>query len=147
MRRMTGIEWGRVGRSSLVIAFAFALLCPPSAEIAWAEGGCSIDPLRVPSWAHAPKLDRPAPFAARYEGCGKRLIYVAAAHTNDPRSSTFHLIERVFGIAAPQVVLVEGVEVRGGLNPGGNQPNGLRETARDAEGSVRDSEALLAARL
>lgn len=151
MRRLTGKESGNAGRWKLEAAARSALLglflIPVAAQASWAGGTCTIEPTRIQSWAHAPKLDRPVPFGAEYRGCGKTLIYIAAAHTNDPRSATHRLIQSVFAAERPEVVVVEGVEARAGINPGGGHPRGLLETARRAAGSKADSEALLATRL
>jgi hypothetical protein len=104
---------------------------------------CRIDPGAVRSWSEYHQLDDSAREArtVAYAGCGKRLAYVAAVHTNDPASGTFRQVAAAMA-AGPQFVVLEGFPASFGTSP-----QGMVDYARSVAGKPTDAEPYLAIRL
>ena len=95
-----------------------AMLCLLVADAASATN-CRIDPSKALSWSQFANLT-PAvepPSLSTYEGCNRRLVYIAAVHSNDPAGKTFALVRTAFEKAKPQFVVLEGFEESMGLSP------------------------------
>lgn len=58
-----------------------------------------------------------SPALYEYSFQGKKLWYLAANHTNDPKSETFQLIKYVFDNQPVQAVIIEGFETTSGESP------------------------------
>jgi hypothetical protein len=103
-----------------------------------------VDPALVRSWAEYQRIHqtREDAYAVEYRACGKRLIYVAAHHTNDPQSITFRLVHAAFAQASPQFVIVEGFPASFGTSP-----ERMLSYARQVAGGPADAEPYLAIRL
>ncbi len=103
---------------------------------------CQIDrDARIP-WADwRQEDDAPGTAVFAYEGCGKRLVFVAAEHGNDPESDTFEAVRTAIE-DTPDLVLIEGVTAIRGEN---FQP--LLDYAASVEGTPADNESMFSARL
>lgn len=104
---------------------------------------CAIDSGLVRPWAeyqHVRQVQE-VPYAVEYRACGKRLIYVAARHTNVPQSATFRLVRTAFAQASPQFVIVEGFPASFGTSP-----VRMRDHARQVNGGAADGEPFVAIR-
>ncbi len=104
---------------------------------------CRIDPGLVRPWRdfHRLRQTRP-PYALEYRGCGKSLVYVAAAHSNEPESATFRLVRAVFAQRPIDFAIVEGFP-----DGFGTSPVRMIEYARQTQDTREDGEDLLAVRL
>ncbi len=57
------------------------------------------------------------PYTALFDNQGRQLIYIAANHTIDPKSTTVQWIKSEFKKYQPDFVIIEGVEEIGGESP------------------------------
>lgn len=97
---------------------------------------CEIDSNLIHNWnVYGELSELEFPFQKVYEGCGKRLIYIAARHVNSPESKTFKLIENSFRNNSIDFVIAEGFPSDMGLNPKDivDHANAVNETPSDAE--------------
>lgn len=105
---------------------------------------CVIDPSKALSWSQFATLT-PAvepPGMSTYDGCGKRLVYVAAVHSNDATGKTFTLVRTAFETAKPQFVVLEGFEESMGVSPAA-----LIAHSAKVAGTPGDAEPYLSVRL
>ncbi len=77
-----------------------------------------------------------------YSGCGKRVAFVAAAHSNEADSETHRQVRAAFGAASAQFAIAEGFPTALGRSP-----ETLLRYALDAERTPGDFEPLLTIRL
>lgn len=126
-------------RATLALCAAALALAPLAAA-----APCRIDPAKALSWASFDTLKPKgeAPLMALYEGCGRRLVYVAAVHSNDANGKTFALVKRAFAETKPAFVVLEGFPAALGENP---KP--LIDHAASVAGTPGDAEPYLAVRL
>jgi hypothetical protein len=109
-----------------------------------ATADCRIDPSQALSWSQFATLT-PAvepPSMSTYEGCGRRLVYVAAVHSNDPTGKTFTLVRTAFEKTKPQFVVLEGFE-----ESMGSSPAALVAHSAKVAGTPGDAEPYLSVRL
>ena len=105
---------------------------------------CRIDPSKALSWSQFAALT-PAvepPSMSTYDNCGKRLVYVAAVHSNDPAGKTFALVKTAFEKTKPQFVVLEGFEESMGVSPAA-----LIAHSAKVAGTPGDAEPYLSVRL
>jgi len=127
----------RIGFLALLVAFATAVS-------AHSAPSCTIDPTRVLSWSTYHTLTEPSEdtYTVEYKGCGKRLIYVAARHSNDPKSATFVAVQAALAEKGVGFVVLEGFPSNMGVNPAPL----IEHSAKVASGPG-DAEPYLAVRL
>lgn len=126
------------GRSAcLAVLCSISVTAPSAAD-------CRIDPAKALSWSEFATLT-PAvepPSISTYEGCNRRLVYVAAVHSNDPAGKTFTLVKTAFDKHKPQFVVLEGFEESMGTNP-----EALVTHSAKVVGTPGDAEPYLSVRL
>jgi hypothetical protein len=105
---------------------------------------CRIEPARALSWSQFAtiKPDVEPPSTALYAGCGKRLIYVAAVHSNESDGKTFVAVRQAFERHRPHHVVLEGFPASMGINPAP-----LIEHASKVMGTSGDAEPYLSVRI
>ncbi len=104
---------------------------------------CEIDPDLVHKWEVYGELNEMEfPFQKVYEGCGKRLIYIAARHGNSSESKTFKIIEDSFQNNSIDFAVVEGFPSELGISP-----KTMIEYANQMKGTPGDAEVYLTIRL
>lgn len=120
---------------------ALSACVPDSRE--QAAAACMIEPSAVTPWSLYHTIDeKPLPNVFVYEGCGRRLVYVAAAHSNDPASETYGQLRAAMKKWPPKFVVLEGFPASMGENP-----TALVEHAASVAGSPSDAEPFEAVRL
>lgn len=125
----------------LISAIAGVLLAACATPDATAD--CVIDPALVMPWGeYHTANEQPAPNVFVYEGCGKRLVHVAAGHTNDPASETFAQVRAALKRWPPGMLVAEGFPEAMGVSPAG-----LLEYAGQMKGGPGDSEGFEAIRI
>lgn len=103
---------------------------------------CQIDSEKRIAWSDwDPSTQILAPSVFSYEACGKRLVYVAAEHSNDPSSATYAAVADAVA-DTPGHVLIEGFPAAGG-----DSSEQLLGMAEQVAGTPGDNEALHVARL
>lgn len=116
----------------------------PSDRHSLDESTCKFDHNLLLSWGEFGRVGSlaPAPYLAKYSGCGKILNFIAANHTNDPDSPTFTLIEQILSADSNiGFVLVEGLPESYGISN-----SQVVAFATSTKGTQGDSETLLAVR-
>lgn len=105
---------------------------------------CRIETARALSWSQfaSVKPDAEPPSTAIYAGCGKRLIYVAAVHSNEANGKTFVAVRQAFERHRPHHVVLEGFPASMGVNP----PPLIEHSAK-VIGTPGDAEPYLSVRL
>jgi len=113
-------------------------------SIAQAAPTCRIDPSLVRSWGeyHRLKELREDSYAVLYKACGRQLIFVAARHSNDPKSSAFRLVRDAFQRGPVKAAVLEGFPAAMGVSP-----KALVEHSSKVEGTPGDAEPYLSVRL
>lgn len=121
------------------LPLALSLFMPANAA-----PSCTIDPTRVLSWGTYHTLKEPSDdtYTVDYAGCGKRLIYVAAKHSNDPKSKTFSAVTAALAEKGVGFVVLEGFPSNMGVNPAP-----LVEHSAKVAGTPADAEPYLGVRL
>lgn len=71
----------------------------------------SFDPEEQVKWGINP------PFVVKYKDGDFSLLYIAAAHTTEPKSNTFTLIKEAITLQKPEIIIMEGFEYSNGLSP------------------------------
>ena len=99
---------------------------------------CSIDPAAILSWGDyhlANELRAPNLFV--YEGCGKRLVFLGAQHTNDPDSETYRQLRLAMAKWTPELLVLEGFPESMGVSPPDmlDYAASLKAGPMDSEGS------------
>lgn len=124
--------------------FAALLVALATSAPASSAPSCTIDPARVLSWSKYHTLTEPSDdtYTVEYKGCSKRLIYVAAKHSNDPQSETYRAVRAALGQKGVGFVVLEGFPTQMGVNP---SPL-IDHSAKVADGPA-DAEPYLAVRL
>lgn len=144
-RRLEGVRMrhflNAVAITGLAACTADVPLDPDTVTDATSEV-CAIDHDARIDWADWNRSDDAVGTATFvYTGCDKRLVFIAAEHTNDPDSETFAAI-RMAVADAPDFILIEGVPAARGVNL-----PALIDYANSVEGSPSDNEAMFATRL
>lgn len=122
-----------------ILLFSAAL-----AATASAPEECRIEPARALSWTQFASLkpEVEPPSTAIYAGCGKRLVYVAAVHSNEANGKTFVAVRQAFERHRPHHVLLEGFPSSMGVNPAP-----LIEHSAKVMGTPGDAEPYLSVRI
>lgn len=133
--------------SALSFSFLFLTACtaslsPYNEAPVKDNKACSLGAGLVHSWAKFGDLvQQDPPYLVTYEGCGKRLIYVAANHVNTPESPTYEMIRHVFENNNIDAVIVEGFPSEFGLSP-----INMISHAKSVDGTAADAEPYLVIR-
>jgi hypothetical protein len=125
----------------LCVIAGSATNCAPPASLQ-NKATCNIDHSERLAWAEwTPDMDVEGAAIFTYQGCGKRLDFVATSHTNDPNSDTFKAVRQAAAFK-PEAILIEGVPA----DYGPSLPQ-LSQMAAQANGTPSDTEAMLSVRL
>lgn len=104
---------------------------------------CVIDEAKVMPWGQYHTLNEtPFPNTFLYEGCGKRLAYVAAEHSNDANGATYAQVRAAMAKWPPGFVVLEGFP-----SSMGESPSALVEHSASVAGTPADAEPFEAVRL
>lgn len=124
--------------ASLCVASAIAALSTANAS------ECRIDQAKVLSWSKFGTLTNATNDTTLtvYEGCNRRLVFVAAQHSNDPKSKTYALVTAAFSEFKPKFVVLEGFPQSMGVSPAP-----LLEHSPKVAGTPADAEPYLSVRL
>ncbi len=126
--------------AALLAALTFAAAAPASSKAAPA---CRIDPARVAPWSDFEHMKQTEPpLVVEYKGCGKRLLYAAVMHANDPKGATFQAVRAAFARRPIDFVIVEGFP-----EAFGTSPRAMLDYSRHVAGTPEDAEPFLAIRL
>ncbi len=95
----------------LLVFSACFLLC------AWANKAPDLTKLKSFDSGEQVKWGINPPFVVKYSAGDSSLFYIAASHTNEPKSNTFTLIKEAIALQKPQVIILEGFEYSNGVSP------------------------------